>query len=174
MIYEFKESHVGSYFGFTTDYLRERSYFKAYQSLIWIHWNRSDFSVLFTIDGVKVELPPGHVTTTTYFQKIDYQVNPAEITSFAFNREFYCINELDHEVSCNGIIFFGTQSQPLVTLASEDLERFELLLKVLDDEFKIRDSSQAEMLRILLKRLIITVTRLAKAQTIAPNFPKVK
>ena len=91
--------------------------------------------------------------------------NPPLI-GFTFNREFYCIIDHDHEVSCNGIIFFGTQAQPVISIDAEESKKFETLLEVFLDEFTTRDNIQGEMLVMLLKRLIIKTTRIAKEQLI--------
>jgi AraC-like DNA-binding protein len=51
-----------------------------------------------------------------------------------------------------------------VNLEEKETRKFGLLLEVFKDEFATVDTIQGDMLRLLLVRLIITVTRLAKNQ----------
>lgn len=81
-----------------------------------------------------------------------------------FNREFYCVQDHDHEVSCNGILFNGALSTPFLKLDSEEQRSFGVLLEVMKEEFAQKDEVQLEMLRTVLKRFIIKCTRLAKLQ----------
>ncbi|MEM9896967.1 MAG: AraC family transcriptional regulator, partial [Bacteroidota bacterium] len=82
-----------------------------------------------------------------------------------FNRPFYCIIDHDHEVSCAGLLFFGSRQLPKIKLAGRDLDRFYLLQSVFREEFEEEDDNlKTEMLRMLLKRLIVKLTRLYKNQ----------
>ncbi|MFY0598317.1 MAG: helix-turn-helix domain-containing protein [Cyclobacteriaceae bacterium] len=171
MIYSYREQEVGAYFAVSSDYLREKEQLADIKNLISIHWNRCKVPIPLTVDGVAIQLQPGDLTTTTYAQHVVLPRSEAELTTFTFNREFYCINDHDHEVSCNGIIFFGTQKSPIVSVSEEEKRKFDMLFEVFTDEFSTRDNTQGEMLRILLKRLIIKTTRLAKLQLIEEPLP---
>lgn len=138
--------------------------------LIHIIWNRSNDVVQFRIDDTPVMLLSGQLTTCTYLQKVHLIVPTPKLTIFSFNREFYCINDHDHEVSCNGIIFFGTQELPIITPGESETSKLEMLLNVFIEEFDERDNIQGEMLQMLLKRLIIKCTRLARAQHITQSM----
>lgn len=81
-----------------------------------------------------------------------------------FNREFYCVHTNDSEVSCNGLLFFGSNNTPVLTISEDERRRLRILFSVLQEEFEENDSNQEEMLRILLKRFIIRCTRLAREQ----------
>ena len=135
------------------------------QKLISIIWNRGEEAIEIEIDGLPIALKPQQVTTITYLQKVKLPLAHGA-TFFSFNREFYCIQDHDEEVSCNGIIFFGTQDLPIISLDEEETRKFDLLYQVFLDEFETKDNIQGEMLRMLLKRLIIKLTRLAKEQLI--------
>lgn len=134
--------------------------------LIDILWNRGNKEVTFYIDSVPLTLRPGQITTSTYLQKVRFSSEKESLTVFSFNREFYCIQDHDSEVSCNGIIFFGTQETPVITLDNEESLKMDLLYQVFLEEFATKDNIQGEMLRMLLKRLIIKCTRFAKQQLI--------
>lgn len=79
-----------------------------------------------------------------------------------FNREFYCVQDHDHEVSCNGILFNGALQAPVLELTKDERKSFEVLLEIIVEEFKYKDDVQLEMMRTVLKRFIIKCTRLAK------------
>jgi AraC family transcriptional regulator, transcriptional activator of pobA len=81
-----------------------------------------------------------------------------------FNRDFYCIVDHDKEVSCVGFLFYGSRDIFFIELQNEEDKKIEMLLHVFIDEFQTKDNIQAEMLRMLLKRLIIKLTRLARTQ----------
>ncbi|WP_109832055.1 helix-turn-helix domain-containing protein [Reichenbachiella versicolor] len=132
---------------------------------IHIYWNRSSKKQLITVDNVPIELESNQLTTSTFLQNV-WVDNSSQLLVFSFNREFYCIQDHDEEVSCNGIIFFGTQDTPILTLDETEQGKLETLLNVFIDEFQTKDNIQGEMLQMLLKRLIIKCTRLAKEQLI--------
>src|SRR5690606_18602760 len=75
----------------------------------------------------------------------------------------------DKEVSCVGFLFYGSSNRMFITLNGEDKRKICLLLEVFYDEFTTTDVVQGEMLMVLLKRLIIIVTRLAKQQYISKD-----
>ncbi len=166
MTYSFEGKELNSFFGLSTDYPREYEEFASRENLINIIWNRNVEKVSFTIDNIPVELRSNQITTTTFLQTINFPKGTLPLTTFAFNRPFYCIQDHDHEVSCNGILFFGTIEAPIVTLDEIEIGKFDLLYKVFVDEFRTRDNIQGEMLQMLLKRLIIKTTRLAKTQIV--------
>lgn len=137
--------------------------------LIHLIWNRSDQPQSLLIDNQPITLAPASVLSLTYLHQIELASSGEALIIISFNREFYCIKDHDQEVSCNGIIFFGAQDMPLITLSEEEQQKFELLYQVFEDEFGTKDHIQGEMLRILLKRFIIKTTRLARDQVLKPG-----
>lgn len=134
--------------------------------LIHIVWNNGSSPVRFLIDAVPFELAPHQICTFTYLHHIELLDDMNDVLLFSFNRAFYCIVDHDEEVSCNGIIFFGTQGLTVIDLDPNDNAKLSRLLDVFKDEFETKDRIQEEMLRMLLKRLIIICTRLARMQTV--------
>ncbi|QLG45488.1 helix-turn-helix domain-containing protein [Costertonia aggregata] len=167
MHFEFHDSKLGSLFGFTDDIKKNENRFSSLAGNINILWNRNQASTFILIDNLSVELKPNQLITTTYLQHVTYGNTALPLTAFLFNREFYCIRDHDSEVSCNGILFFGTQDLPIVTIPVEQERKFNTLYDVFLDEFSTSDKIQGDMLQMLLKRLIIICTRLAKAQHIS-------
>ncbi len=165
MTYTFTGKQLGSTLNLSTDYANDKNQLLE-ENLISIHWNRGNQDYHFLIDGIEYILKPNQLTTSTYLHKLTFVKGQEPLTTFSFNREFYCIQDHDHEVSCNGILFFGTSENPIITLDETEQPKFEMLFHVFEDEFKTKDPIQGEMLNMLLKRLIIKTTRLAKEQLI--------
>ncbi len=166
MFYQYRDVKLGSFLGFTSDIENDENRFSIASSNINILWNRNEVPVRFSIDNMEIELLPYQLVTTTYLQHVSYKTGEAPLTAFLFNREFYCINDHDSEVSCNGILFFGTQDLPVITIPKHQLVKFDLLYDIFIEEFSTADQIQGDMLQMLLKRLIIICTRLAKEQLI--------
>lgn len=91
--------------------------------------------------------------------------HPESLVGWAFNRDFYCILDHDQEVGCVGFLFYGVRSPLFISLTAKEEENFNTLENILIDEFEESDNFKGEMLRSLLKRLIIKTTRLGKTQT---------
>lgn len=89
---------------------------------------------------------------------------PETLTAWQFNREFYCIVDHDAEVGCVGFLFYGIRHPMFITLNEEESEEMNHLDKVFSNELLLKDNFQGEMLRTLLKRVIIKTTRIAKLQ----------
>lgn len=170
MIYSFKGKELASFFGMSDNFAAHQHELWEHKGLINIIWNRSEKDCTLYIDEIPKVLKAHQLTTSTYLQKVRFKKEESPLAVFTFNREFYCIQDHDQEVSCNGIIFFGTQETPIITLDEIEKAKFEGLYTVFLDEFQTRDTVQGEMLRSLLKRLIIKVTRLAKEQLITKEL----
>lgn len=136
--------------------------------LIHILWNQSNEDVDILLDHKKISLRKNEVISLTFLHH--FKIINGLLTSYSFNREFYCIKDHDQEVSCNGIIFFGTQEAPIIKLDDSEVRKFNALHQVFLDEFGTKDNIQGEMLRMLLKRLIIKITRLVKKEAIPTEF----
>ncbi len=91
--------------------------------------------------------------------------NPENLVAWQFNREFYCILDHDHEVGCVGFLFYGVKQPIFIKMDDKEIETFSLLEKNIKEELSVSDNYQGEMLRSLLKRLIITATRMGKKQS---------
>ena len=141
-----------------------------YYKIIWA--NHAD--VCIGIDGYKINLKKNHLLFCTPLNMIHLEPFIEGVTSFIFDREFYCIRDHDHEVSCNGFLFLGSSIPPMVELSEKDQKSFELLLMLFKEEFETADHIQGEMLRVLLKRLLIKSVRLLKKTLIEPELNQTK
>lgn len=170
MKYEYNDSRLGAVLGFTNDFKKDEQRFSNTSGSIKFLWNRNCEPVMVHVDGMPMELLPDQLVTVTYLQHVSLKETKLPIVAIFFNREFYCIFDHDSEVSCNGILFFGTQDLPIVTIPEEQLKKFNLLYDMFVEEFTTPDNIQGDMLQMLLKRMIILSTRLAKEQLIVKTL----
>lgn len=133
--------------------LQDKGFFK-------IIWAR-DKPCCIKVDGYVVQLAHHQVLFCTTLNVLEIS-KESGIIAIVFNREFYCIRDHDHEVSCNGMLFFGSSQPPIVTLEEKEVASFETMFSVFQEEFETKDHIQGEMLRVMLKRLLIKSTRLVK------------
>lgn len=125
------------------------------------------------IDGYNIVLKKGQMLFCTPLNILEV-AQAGGLIALAFNREFYCIRDHDAEVSCNGFLFFGSSRPPLLTLYKKQLIRYDAMFIMLQEEFEMRDPIQGEMLRVLLKRLIITSSRIVKEQMSLSEIPDIQ
>ena len=170
MKHEYNDSKLGAILGFTDDIKRDQERFSVTSKTIKFLWNRNNCPLVIQIDGMDLELLPDQIITVTYLQYVSYSETELPLSAILFNREFYCISAHDSEVSCNGILFFGTQDIPIITIPEGQLNKFNLLHDMFIEEFSTPDNIQGDMLQMLLKRMIIMSTRLAKEQLIVKTL----
>ena len=126
-------------------------------------WNRGKSQVL-TLDEMRVELPENTVAALNVSHSFRLE-HSEDVVIWQFNRAFYCIVTHDAEVSCSGLLFYGWREAMPIVLDEKERHSLCLLAQVFEEEFETRDNIQGEMLRVLLKRLIIKMTRLIKLQS---------
>jgi len=125
-----------------------------------IAWNTAE-SQTVTIDGSQYDFPANSVLTLLFNQSFCFE-NSACIVVWQFNREFYSVFDHDSEVSRVGFLFSSTDHL-FVKLNDQAQQKLQLLSDDFIEEFRTPDNIRNEMLLVLLKRLIIYVTRLAKS-----------
>jgi AraC-like DNA-binding protein len=164
MIVQFEDATTQGLLRLVRDEARfGRAFFRdRTEKVLTIAWNRGPEQRV-VIDEVTYEFPPGSVLPLVVNQSFRFE-RPESVVAWQFNRNFYCIVNHDREVSCVGFLFYGSAGVPFVRLDAVETRKFEALLDVFEDEFATRDTIQGEMLLMLLKRLIIKVTRLGKLQ----------
>lgn len=139
--------------------------------------NNEDFKQMRFQDFVKVVLLKSGSTI-----KVDFKEYPIEKDALFFinagqwyrfehiqdgkmlyyNRDFYCIEIHDKEVACDGILFHNVYEIPVVYLTDGESEAMHVIFEEIKNEVNHEDSSTEEMLRILLKQIIIKSTRIWK------------
>ncbi|OKS84965.1 helix-turn-helix domain-containing protein [Mucilaginibacter polytrichastri] len=83
-------------------------------------------------------------------------------TILYYNRDFYCVALHDAEVACDGILFNNVYDIPVILMDEKTSAEMESIFKEIKTEWQEEESSMEEMLRILLKRIIIKSTRIWK------------
>ncbi len=127
-----------------------------------IAWNRGKRQKV-TIDEIEHEFPENSILPLMVNQSFHFE-DSADIVAWQFNRDFYCIVDHDKEVSCVGFLFYGSSNTMFLQLGETETRKIGMLLEVFKDEFESDDNIKSGMLRMLLVRLIILITRLAKSQ----------
>ncbi|WP_080054460.1 helix-turn-helix domain-containing protein [Spirosoma aerolatum] len=139
------------------------------QRLLTIAWNTGADQPV-TIDGLDYVFPAQTVLPLVVNQTFRFE-RAETVVAWQFDREFYCIIDHDKEVSCSGLLFYGRPEPMFLRLTADEQIKLAALLVVFNDEFATCDNIQGEMLRMLLKRLIITLTRLVKMQYVDALLP---
>jgi AraC-like DNA-binding protein len=145
------EEHLDRQF-FSRD--RDNKYFT-------IAWNLGGKQTV-TIDGTAHEFLPDTILPLMFNQSFYFE-RPADVVAWQFNREFYCIVDHDAEVSCVGFLF-GMGDNVFTQLEKDMQEKLQLMLRLFVEEFRTADQIQHDMLLMLLKRLIIIITQLARSK----------
>jgi AraC-like DNA-binding protein len=81
-----------------------------------------------------------------------------------YNRDFYCVEIHDKEVSCDGILYNNVYEIPAIVLTDEHSVLIESILEEITTEIQFDEIANEEMIRILLKKIIIKSTRIWKTQ----------
>jgi AraC-like DNA-binding protein len=116
------------------------------------------------VDGVPLTIKPHQILSLTAIQYFQF-IEGNDAIVYQFNREFYCIKDHDKEVGCVGLLFFGNEHIPIISLDKDEQRKFGILHNVFLEELDTTDTIQAEMLRMLMARFIIKTTRLLKTET---------
>lgn len=81
-----------------------------------------------------------------------------------FNRDFYCIEIHDQEVACDGILYNNVFEIPFIQLNDDQSADIQNIIREIQYEMENDDANTEEMLRILLKLIILKSTRIWKQQ----------
>ena len=133
-----------------------------------IAWN-TGIQQTVTIDGEEYDFMPETILPLMFNQSFSFG-RAEDIVAWQFNREFYCIIDHDAEVSCVGFLFAGAD-QVFINTDEQVQVKLRLLLHIFIEELNTHDNIQNDMLLMLLKRLIIVITKLAKSSSV-PNQNK--
>lgn len=118
------------------------------------------------INGITHKFPPYSIIPLVSAQDYSFE-RPELITAWQYSRDFYCNMDSYFEISCFGLLFFGYRGSQFLQLSEPGREKFTALQQLFIEEFQTVDTIQTDMLQMLLKRLIILTTRLAKEQYLA-------
>jgi AraC family transcriptional activator of pobA len=128
-----------------------------------IAWN-TGASQIINIDGADHEFNSNTLLPLMFDQTFTFE-RSSDIIAWQFNREFYCLIDHDTEVSCVGFLF-GMGNLLFIPLDDPNQSKLRVLLDIFTQELHIKDKIQNDMLIMLLKRLIIMVTQMARTEYI--------
>ncbi len=131
---------------------------KSLYKFIWVQRGTLDVEV----DHVVMHLEKDEIVSLTPLHHVQIKKVDGEYLTFLFNSNFYCIYGHDNEVSCNGFLFNGSSNIMRLKLSPVQSAHLNSIVEIFRGECDIRDNLQEEMLRIILKRFIITCTRIAR------------
>ncbi|MEM9548937.1 MAG: helix-turn-helix domain-containing protein [Bacteroidota bacterium] len=141
----------------------------SHSGLFKIIWCKEE-SVSFKVDGYQITLEKDQLIFCTPLNIVEIEQETSGLISFVFNKEFFCIQTHDDQVSCNGFLFFGSAQPQIVKLCDHEKRQFNRLVDSFKEDFEVKDHLQGEMLRSLLKRLLILSTRRIKKDLPEPSI----
>lgn len=133
---------------------------KTLYKFIWVQSG----TLSIVIDYIPLVLEKDEIVCLSSLQHVNIKKIDGQYLTLLFNSNFYCIFGHDKEVSCNGFLFNGTSNVMRLKLSADQSEALHEITNRLAREYNIKDNLQEEMLRTLLKRFIITCTRIARAK----------
>ena len=90
-------------------------------------------------------------------------------TMLYYSRDFYCVEVHDKEVACDGILFHNVYEIPIIVMDSITSVILQNILQETKAELEYEESNTEEMLRVLLKQIIIKCTRIWKKEHYLDN-----
>ena len=131
---------------------------KTLYKFIWVQIG----TLTLEIDHIPMRLEKDEIVTLTPLHHLEVKEVDGEYLTFVFNSNFYCIYGHDNEVSYNGLLFYGSSRVMRLALSAGQSSNLHDIVRIFRQESVIHDNLQEEMLRIVLKRFIITCTRIAR------------
>lgn len=144
-----------------TSSYHERASLQRDKTLYKFIWVQSG-TLTLEIDHIPMRLEKDEIVTLTPLHHLEVKEVDGEYLTFVFNSNFYCIYGHDNEVSCNGFLFYGSSQVMKLALSAGQSSNLHDIVRIFRQESVIHDNLQEEMLRIVLKRFIITCTRIAR------------
>ena len=144
-----------------TSSYHERASLQRDKTLYKFIWVQSG-TLTLEIDHIPMRLEKDEIVTLTPLHHLEVKEVDGEYLTFVFNSNFYCIYGHDNEVSCNGFLFYGSSQVMRLALSAGQSSNLHDIVRIFRQESVIHDNLQDEMLRIVLKRFIITCTRIAR------------
>lgn len=144
-----------------TSSYHERASLQRDKTLYKFIWVQSG-TLTLEIDHIPMRLEKDEIVTLTPLHHLEVKEVDGEYLTFVFNSNFYCIYGHDNEISCNGFLFYGSSQVMRLALSAGQSSNLHDIVRIFRQESVIHDNLQEEMLRIVLKRFIITCTRIAR------------
>lgn len=157
------KGNIALTYSFHTNQLLQKD--KSLYKFIWVQSG----TLTVEIDHINITLEKDEIVSLTPLHHIEIKEVDGEYLTLLFNSNFYCIYGHDSEVSCSGFLFNGTSNIMRLKLTESQTATLHEITYKITGEYDIKDNLQEEMLRILLKRFIITCTRIAREKFCVTN-----
>jgi AraC family transcriptional activator of pobA len=111
------------------------------KNLYKILWSRKNIFKI-KVDDYEVELNENEVIFCTPLNVMEIPVHSEGLLAFVFNKEFFCIQTNDDQVSCHGFLFFGSSQPQRIKLNEKELAHFKSMLNLFEEDLSIKDHLQ--------------------------------
>ncbi|HOY14671.1 MAG TPA: helix-turn-helix domain-containing protein [Saprospiraceae bacterium] len=155
--------------------------YKQFGNIDLAEYNNSAKSINIIDDHIKINFIPQKFGLKIDFQAFNFErdallfVNPKVVVQpldkslegaelIHFNRDFYCIEIHDQEVACDGILYNNVFEVPFIELNDDQSKDIQKIISDIKSEMITHDANTEEMLRILLKLIILKSTRIWKTK----------
>ncbi|WP_299105552.1 helix-turn-helix domain-containing protein [uncultured Tenacibaculum sp.] len=139
--------------------------------IIWIKEGKGTYNIDFKTysfaNGVLFFLSPGQVFSVES-EKIK------EAYQLSFHKDFYCIQNHDAEISCNGVLFNNVYETPLIKPEETDVVKLDMIIHNMIEEFQQKEAAQYDMLQAYLKQFIISAVRIKKEHDVIKEDTETK
>ena len=135
-----------------------------YHSYIKIIFLKKGSNIIIDFNNYRLGADALFFINVNQWYKLEIQERPGSGSLIYYNRDFYCVEIHDREVSCDGILYNNVYEIPVVYLSKEQSNTVQEILHEIKAEIRNDEPSMEEMLRILLKKLIIKATRIWKTK----------
>lgn len=130
------------------------------ETIVTIALNSSEPQKIF-IDGIWKDCPAFSIISLVSTQDYRFE-KPYCITAWQYTNGFYGTADYYSEINCLGPVIFGFTGTTFLPVSEIIMEKLTELKELFIEEFHTTDNNQTEMLHLLLKRLLILTTRVAK------------
>ena len=129
-----------------------------------IVWNLSDSSA-FYIDNQLVCIKKNCVLFLTEANEIEH-VKFSSLRIMTFNHAFFCTDDKQPDLGCQGLLFFGASNIPKISLTDKTLSFYEYNWNFLLQELEHQHTYKLPVLQSTLHLIVALSTRLFKIQNI--------
>jgi len=144
----------------------------ASEEFFYLLWVKKDGASL-TVNSIDYDIEENTLIPLTSYCRFSVS-RIGEFQLLKYNKSFLCVLNADSEVGCKGLLYFGSFDLPIIQLPATEINRIQLEFDQVVEELKVRDKMQLEMLRMILKRVLIVCTRLFKNQKNLNVFAEAK
>lgn len=133
----------------------------ALYKLLWVE----EGTLHLVVDHVEQVLHQGEFLSVSSMHQLEFGAVQGRYVVVLFNAPFYSVYRHSVKVSCDGVLFNATAHALLLRMETATLDSLRSVVREMETEFSTGDDDlRGEMLRVLLKRLIIFCTRQAIVQ----------